>query len=437
MQFTKALQHTIGWKALNTLFTFCINLLLVRIMGADYSGVFFYAVALYALFTIVLSGSLEAGITYYGSANINNIKILSVFILPWLLLQAIVCWIVLHVSGFEVDQQAAFIYIIANLIISYFSALYYAQKRFAALNIILCLVNLLVMIALVALYLVPDIALWGRHSIVVTEQTQVFIKQSYLAAKIFFGGFALQAVVLLIVFFRGIKEKVTPLQLSAGLVKKLLTYSLVAFVSNIIFFLVTRVDYYFVNEYCNQVALSNYVQVSKMGQLLVLLPTMMAAVIFPYSAGNDDQDYLKKTKALCRLMGLIFIPVIVGSVAFGYWLFPLLFGTGFTAMYGAFLLYLPGFYALSLVTILAAYLAGKGKLKVNLTASFIALVIVIAGDILLIPVAGINAAAAVSSLAYISCLAYQLITYKTVFQCRLLDFFYFKRDDLKLITGKF
>ena len=97
----------------------------------------------------------------------------------------------------------------------------------------------------------------------------------------------------------------------------------------------------------------------------------------------------------------------------------------------------PGFFSVSIVTVLAAHLAAKNLLKANLLASVIALVAVVSGDILLIPVAGINAAAAVSSVAYILCLLYLLWFYKNKFNCSMADFFYINTAEITNIFNHF
>ncbi|CAN5382293.1 oligosaccharide flippase family protein [soil metagenome] len=439
MQFTKALQHTIVWKVINTVLTFCINLLLVRIMGGEYSGIFFYAIALYAFFTLVMSGSIESGITYFGSNNSLNIKSLSIFLIPWLIIQGGISWLLLGIIDLGLNKQFAWFYIVANLVIVYFTALYYTQKRFILINVIICVVNFFVMIFLLLIYLQPNFFA-ENPSPLIPQSIGANAHKISLAANTYFAGFVIQALLLLFIFFYKQDWKLLPVKFEPALIKKLFSYSMIAFISNILFFLVTRLDYYFVQKYCDEVALSNYVQVSRMGQLLILLPTMMAAVIFPYSSEKGDDieaNYLQKLQQLCRIISFLFIPVAIIIVATGFWIFPWLFGAAFNQMYVAFLWYLPGFYALSIVTLLAAYLAGKAMLTSNMIATIISLVAVAAGDVFLIPIFGINAAAGVSSLAYIFGLVYLLWVYHNYLQTNISIFFSFKKKDLNLLINIF
>jgi O-antigen/teichoic acid export membrane protein len=428
MQFSKALQHTIGWKSLNTLLAFGINLLLVRIMGAESSGTFFYSITVLSFLTLAASWSMEAGITYYGSNDPESTPVIALLIIPVLIVQAAASWLVLRVLPINLEVGLSWVYVLSNLAITYFSALFYARKFFIPVNVIVCLVNLFVFAALGFIHYQGGSILAGGAG----------AKQSVLdlAANVYFFGFLVQAILLAVIFFlRSTLQPGTKI-FQGQLAKNIFRYSSIAFLSNILFFLVTRIDYYFVNRFCDAVSLSNYVQVSKLGQLLVLLPTMMAAVIFPYSAGAGEEDYLQKLQALCRGITLLFLPVSLVIIATGPWLFPWMFGAGFHGMYGSFLWYLPGFYCLSIVTLLAAYLAGKSLLTANLVGTLLALIAVMTGDLLLIPTWGINGAAAASSIAYAVCLCYLLWTFNKKLQVAPAAFFGIRKELQRLTWYK-
>jgi O-antigen/teichoic acid export membrane protein len=92
---------------------------------------------------------------------------------------------------------------------------------------------------------------------------------------------------------------------------------------------------------------------------------------------------------------------------------------------------------LSTQALLAAYFAGKNRLSVNLIGSIISLIIIIAGDVVLIPLYGIKAAAAVSSLGYIFYLFYSLYMFRKENESSVIDFFILKRSDMSYIINLF
>lgn len=412
MSFNKILQHTIAWKFANTILMLLINLLMVRLLGVAGSGAFFYDITVLAFLLLLLSGSLETGVTYYASKDNAGIAPAVIFLLPLLLLQGLISWLVLSYIKFLIPVSYTVAYIMGNLTFLYFTSFFYAKKWFIYLNIITCSVNFCVVLLLLYCWLFSS---WG------------IARQGYIMF-IYIGNIVAQAIIVVLVILLDIKINKIAFTGVSPIAKKVFAYSSIAFISNVAFFLVTRIDYFFVEKYCSAEALSNYVQVSKFGQLLILVPSIIASVVFPYSSGGALG--MGKVQQLCRGITLAFIPVAITIVLTANWLLPWIFGKGFNFMYVALLFYLPGFFWLSIIAVLAAHLAGKKLIRADMLASILALVLVVAGDILLIPIAGINAAAAVSSIAYMACGAYLLWFCKRKFNSNAIDFFAIKKEEV-------
>lgn len=411
------------WKVINVILTFLINILLVRLLGAEQSGLFYYAITLMSLLVLLQSFSLESGIVYHGSKY--SVSGISLFLFPWLLIQLFIAIVLLHFfTPGHFNKLAAVVYVVSNLAILFCTGLYNAQKKMAIVNFILCLVNLLLLLSLTFLYFFNPFF--------------TFIQSfSGLAPAVFFYicSFLLQAVLLLFLFFYSTEKNSLTASVNTQKIKSVFSFSAIAFSGNILIFLALRVDYFIVEKYCTAVSLSNYIQVSKLGQLLVLLPSVLATVVFPYTAGaQHGESYMGKTQFFCRVITAWFILFALFIAAAGYWLFPFLFGAAFTQMYVTLLLYLPGFLSLCVLTVLAAYLAGAGFVKINLIAAAITLFVVIAVDILLIPLWGINGAAMASSVAYTVCLLYTLRHAKRKLKGDFYNFFVLEPADIKVLA---
>ena len=252
MEFKKAIVSTIFWKTLNTVLSFCINLLIVRILGSDNSGSFFYSIAILSFLTLLTSLCLENGITCYGSKNNGILGSLYIFILVILLLQGLLSWGILYFFKFSFGSGLAWLLILGYLSINYFTALYSAKKWFISSNVILFFGNVFILLLLLLMY-------FGN--------TLQFGKYQPDVAAVFTGGIVIQALILMLyfIFFSGVNKKIPSQPVS--LYKDIVRFSLVVFLSNLIFFLVMRVDYYFTEKFCKEMELSNYIQVSKMGQM--------------------------------------------------------------------------------------------------------------------------------------------------------------------------
>lgn len=195
-------------------------------------------------------------------------------------------------------------------------------------------------------------------------------------------------------------------------------------------FFVYRVDYWFVHYYRSAEELGNYIQVSKIAQMFFVLPGILAGVVFPVTAGGATNEIHEKLALLSRSLLLVYSIICIFLIAIGYWFFPFVFGASFHSMYVPFVFIIPGILALSALYPLTAYYAGKNKVIVNVTGTVLALIVIIIGDWIFIPFYGINAAALVSSVAYITFHVYVLLYFKNENKSAVTDFYTLRFSDL-------
>jgi len=206
-----------------------------------------------------------------------------------------------------------------------------------------------------------------------------------------------------------------------------------AFAGNIIYFLLYRIDYWFVAKYCTADQLGNYIQVSKLVHLFFIIPTILASAVFPLTAGGQKKDINNLLTLLSRSIFFIYLLICLVLVFTGKWIFPFVFGDSFSLMYQPFLLLIPGILSLSGLFTLTAYFAGKNQIKINITGSVYAVIVILIGDIIFIPHYGINAAALVSSIGYMIYQGYIIFVFKKEFDTSLYDLFIIRITDLKII----
>ena len=429
MSIAKILYQSIVWKSLLYLATFILNILIARHFEAAVSGNIYYIINLFSFVHLVTSLSMESGIIYFGATSAISPAKLFNFSILWTLVAGVLLWLAMSLfiktsSPFTTLAQLkifGLLFICGNLLYNYSSYLFYAQRNFLIPNIIsLCFTVLLI------------IALPGNGWSVFTKINDA--NYFYL----YFLFFTVQGVVTALAFYVLKLKKVNFSRPSKLDLKKLFRYSLLAWLCNIIFFLLYRIDYWFVEKYCSTEALGNYIQVSKLGQTFFLLPSMIATAILPLAVTENKETMARWLALISRffLYSYAFICLII--ILIGKWLFPVIFGESFTAMYPAFIWLTPGILSLSTLFTLTAYNAGKNKLKDNMLGCLYALILVIAGNWLFVPVYGINAAAAVSSIGYIVYHVYLLIDFKKENSSGILQFFVFKWEDItalkKLLT---
>jgi O-antigen/teichoic acid export membrane protein len=397
---------------------FILNIIVARLLNADGSGEVFYIINNLSLVLLVVGLSLESGATYYiAKREIDNSKI-AFFLLFWSLLATAISilffrWLItdtVYISNFRWEYfVGCTCYILGFLFITNFGALFFAKHDFFISNFILFCINLL---------LIVFFLLMNNGS---------FLHQHFII--IYFSSFLLEGLaIMLIYFFKNVSFK--NINFLSGIeLKKLFSYSLLALLSNLIFFLVYRVDYWFVKRFCSENDLGNYIQVSKIGQIFFVLPSIIGSAIFPIiSAGQ--QQVKTKLKAIALGLLLLYFALCVILIATGNWLFPHIYGNSFEKMYLPFLFSIPGILSLSMLYPFTAYFSGKKRIDVNLKGALFALILIVAGDIFFIPRYGISGAALVSSFGYILYQFYVMTIFAKEYKVSLVSLFLVSPEEL-------
>jgi O-antigen/teichoic acid export membrane protein len=424
MLLRKLIVQNIIWRGLYFFSLFLLNIIVSRYFKADGSGEIYYIINNLSFILLIVSLSLESGAAYYISKKEISEQKTALFCILWALVGTLsssffFIWMRGTSSNLILQGGEYFLgcssYILGVLLTTYFTPLFFAKKIFILPNLILFFLTLL-MIALLILF--------GKRP---------FIHQHF--AVIYFCSFLLQGFVLAFIYcfqnsvFRSIGF------LSKYDLNKLFRYSLLALSGNIIFFLVYRVDYWFVSKNCSVTELGNYIQVSKLGQIFMLIPTTIASAVFINTASKKEQT-VEPLKIISRWVTLFYVLIIICAIISGKQFFPFIYGPTFSVMYGPFLLLAPGIISLSTLALLTAYYAGVGKVIINVKGAFYALLLVVPGNYFFTPIYGINAAAATSSIGYIFYLVYVMRCFKNDYKdTKLYDFFIPKSEDIKLLKN--
>ena len=435
MNFKKLLAQGLVWRSLYFVSMLLVNVFLSRFLKATGTGQLYFLLNIYSFIQIVASLSLEAGITYFSAGSLVSPNKLLWFSCTWVIAMALLvlgCTFfyqqgILHAPLPTALRYSFFAvsYIAGLSLTNYCSVLFYMQSNFIVSNAILIFFNIAFLVAM------PFIATTNHNAsagVVLDLYFSVFILQGFFLAV----AFAIINKSWRQISFPSFKQ-----------IGQVLQYSLVAHSGNIIFFLGYRIDYWFVHintAVCTDADLGNYIQVSKMGQLFLIVPQIIASVIFPRSAsGGNRQELSTALMTISRLLSQFFLVTFVIILLFGGVLFTTVFGPTFNQMQWPFLIILPGIFCLSVLVLLAAYFSGKGVLRVNVVGNALALVVIAAGDYFLVPVYGIIGAAVVSTLGYFVNTLYALMRFYKDYSITWSDFFKWRRQDYtwlrNLLTG--
>jgi O-antigen/teichoic acid export membrane protein len=421
-QFQKLLAQSMLWRGIYFATVILLNILLARSLGAASAGWVYYLTNIFTIVSLVASFNLVSGINYYAANQKIDATSLYWFSLASSLFATLIT-IVAVFFYFNTIQQTAILtrntllffagaYVAGILITDMVAVQFYARSNFWIPNLLMSLVQL-----------VLCTFIWLKQN--------GFFSQAYLVT-VYFATFLCTALVMLFVYAIIYKIKIKPTFPNWAQLKWLFKYALLSLAANLLFLLVYRIDYWFVHKSstASEEDLGNYIMASKLGQMLLIIPQIMASAIFPQTASGINRVEINSSLGtVARLMALLYIVLIVFLAATGKYLLPFLFGSSYSNMYWPMLILLPGMFALSVLSLLSAYFSGKGNLRINILGAFIALAFVIVGNICFTNQYGIVAAAIISSIAYIINMLVSLRQFKRDYEIGIKDFLFLRKAD--------
>ncbi len=420
MSFDKLLQQSLIWRGFYFATSLLLNIILSRYLAASGIGFIYYLSNFFSLILLVASISFESGFTYFASGNIINPNKLAGFGIFWIVLISIILVFFFHIWFLYFENNSpitqlkycwyAIFFIAGVLLNNFYTALFQAQQNFFLPNFLTGVMN----IVFIVILFVEKMYNYSLSQI--TDSFFIFI--------------LINGIVVTLIYF--IKNKIYSFSnfINYDELKTLFRYSSVALFTNVIFFLVYRIDYWFVKYNCSANDLGNYIQASKIGQLIFVIPQVIAAAMFPQTAsGNFQADVSDSILKLFRIFVQSFIVLIICVFVAGHWIFIFVFGQSFDKMQLPLLILLPGILCLSVLSLLSAYFAGKGNLKLNLKGAIYGLIVVILGNILLLKFYSIEIAAIVSTIGYAVNFGYSFYQFLKTNKLAFVKLWQWKKSD--------
>ncbi len=421
----KALLDSFIWRGVYFFTTLLLNVCIARIYEAPQSGWIYFISNNFFLVVLIGGMSLDSSMTYFSASNQIAANKLALVSLIWPFIVALFsvgCTIFLVAnhyigSNFLFLMVAGIAYTLGISLNNFFTSLFYAKQNYSVPNILMSLINIVVIV------LIPFFA----------KGFMGLNRQQFL--YVYFLQFILQGVGLALLYLV-IYSPVNTLQFASLREYKLLfRFAIVALFANIAYYLINRVDYLFVEAWCSAKSLGNYVQVSKMGQLFLIIPSIIASAVYPQAAKGENKNMVTYILRMITLFIPLYILILIVSYLFSSPVFVWLFGQTFDEMYVPFLVLLPGILFLSMHIIIAAYFGAKNKPAYNVISTGTGLVVVLAGDLILIRKMGITGAALVSSLGYTTAFLVSLILFMQKTTIGWQDIFTAETFKLKTYTS--
>lgn len=427
MHIQKLLAHSMLGRGFYYVSVLAVTIFLSRYLQASEAGIFFYTLLILSFFVLILSFSLDAAITFYVARHQAQ-HWLKALIPAWSFAAGLIglvlinaCFDLLNLTAIVMPFQFSvfvFLFIAGQCLINFSSAWLQANHSFFWPYAIQAFSNI-------------GFLLTGYWLIKVGKgRDQLF---SAYFCFIFLSGLLLYLTLLK--QKQTIKASVSQQWYSR---KQFFAYAFTALWANILFFLVYRMDAWFLKQSasCSAADLGNYLQAAKLGQMLLIIPQVAAAVVFPQTARKQaDTELLHSINIINRLMSIFFMLLFIIAALTGNIFFPFIFGASFTEITLPFLILTPGIFFLSVHTVLAAWIGGSGHVKQNLISAAIAFAVAGAGYYFTVPLYGIIAAASVSSLSYLLLMSYSFFVIRRQISISFFDSLGYRKDDINWLIA--
>lgn len=381
--------HSLLTAATAAILGLALNLVAARALGPAGKGVLDLAGASAGLFTLILSFSLNAGITQQVSAAGHAPAGLSRSIWLWSLLAGLgvgVCLLLMPTQALRIGLLPP------------------ENTEFWALFIAACTAFGLAAGALRGVVI-------GRGALVTANRIDLSIKLLLLVGYVIatvtlarstgvnFALAALPAIALLPVLLHFAQRG--PVRSEPRALRSILIITLPLHGANILHFLNQRADLFFVQAYHGPAEVGLYALAVSLAQTVLFLSSALAIPLLPQiAAATIPREAEEAAAAACRRFVLLGGSGALVLAAAAFWVVPAVFGRAFSTSLVPLFFLLPGMIAFGLTNLLISYFAGTKQNKVNLRVSILGLLLTVAGNLTLTRSLGAPGAALVSSLAY-------------------------------------
>jgi O-antigen/teichoic acid export membrane protein len=230
--------------------------------------------------------------------------------------------------------------------------------------------------------------------------TVLVIWRRGLSTLVTFNTAAAVMAALLLVWFvgRSMRTNNVRTRRDAQLLKQMFAYSVKFYVSVVAMVVIFRFDLLMVNHFRGAAEAGVYAVAAQVTFFLIMLPGVIAALLFPRVASRQDQA-AAYTLEVTRHAVFVMLIVCIGAAAAAFAL-PLVYGRGFADATIQLLIMLPGVFFISIESVLVQHFTGTGLPVAIPIFWIITLIANLALNLALIPSLGARAAALNSTLSY-------------------------------------
>ena len=222
----------------------------------------------------------------------------------------------------------------------------------------------------------------------------------------------LGCVLVIMIGFTWIKAMVSDrISLDIQYFKHTLTFGLKNYIACLLAYLVLRADILMLNYFLDSEQTGLYSIAVSLADMVNMLSVTVGMLLFPKAASmSSDQERHKFIKKVITYMFFVMLLLILVAMMLSKYVILLLYGSEYAPAIKVFNILMPGILCLSISSLLSNYFTSKNMITITIITTFIAFVVNVIANLLLIPRYGINGSAIASAISYFMMLCIMLIT---------------------------
>ncbi len=195
--------------------------------------------------------------------------------------------------------------------------------------------------------------------------------------------------------------------------RKVIQYGIVTQIANVLHIGNKRFSFYIIKRFAGLPPLGIYTAGVQLTEGLRLIGQSISIVQFATLSNTTDKKYAAQlTVKLMKFTVLLTFAAVLVLIILPESFYTWIFSKAFTGVKPVILILSPGVIALAANAIFSHYFSGLGNPKVNLWSNVVGFIFTVILAFSLIPLFGINGAAATASVSYLSTVIYQYIIFK-------------------------
>ncbi len=215
-----------------------------------------------------------------------------------------------------------------------------------------------------------------------------------------------------------------------SLIKPFYTFSFKTTLDAIAKFINRRVDVYFVESMKGMGSLGQYGLASQINNFAQEAILPFTQVMTPYLVRSDEHERVAITTRMTRIIVTLTALLALAIMLLAPLMIPLIFGKAFTGAIAATQILSITALVITLRIGLSVYFQSGNRLRFNIQSNWLAVVVTILLDLLLIPGFGIEGAAWASVLAYTTSLLFLLYHFMQQTHARLSEILLLRKSDI-------